>query len=201
MFELHRRRVGARGVRRDLREPQPRQHRRSGRASSRSRRRRTSTGPSMPPPRAYASWRLVPAPRRAEILFRAAQLLRRAQGRVRARHDARNGQGGRRDRRRRPGSHRHGAADGGRGPAPARADDAVGAAQQVRDVGPAADRRLRDDHRLELPDGRAVVEDPAGARLRQHGGLQARRGSAALGDQLRPDARRRRRAAAASSTW
>ncbi len=35
--------------------------------------------------RAFASWRLVPAPRRAEIIFRAAQILVRTQGRARPR--------------------------------------------------------------------------------------------------------------------
>ena len=38
--------------------------------------------------RAFESWRLVPAPKRAEILFKAAQLIAAPQGRVRARHDA-----------------------------------------------------------------------------------------------------------------
>ena len=128
-------------------------------------------------------------PGRAEILYRAAQLFAERKDSLRARHDPRDGQGAGRDGRRRPGSHRHGAADGRRGPSPARPDHAVGAAQQVRDVGAAADRRLRNDHRLELPDGRAVLEDPAGARLRQHRRLQAGGGSAALGRQLRSDAR------------
>ena len=144
---------------------------------------------------AYAGWRLVPAPRRAEILFRAAQLFAERKDALCARHDPRDGQGGRRDRRRRAGSHRHGAADGGRGPPPPRPDRAVRAAQQVRDVGPPADRRVRHDHRLELSDGGALVEDSPGARLRQHGRLQARRRSAALGHSFRADARRRRRAA------
>ncbi len=38
--------------------------------------------------KAYETWRLVPAPKRAEILYRTGELLLEAQGRVRARHDA-----------------------------------------------------------------------------------------------------------------
>ena len=70
---------------------------------------------------AYTTWRQVPAPKRADILLRAAQLFAERKDRFRARHDARDGQGRRRDRRRRAGSHRHGAADGRRGPPPATA--------------------------------------------------------------------------------
>ena len=42
--------------------------------------------------KAYASWRLFPAPKRAEILYRAGEILYPAQGKVRSRHDPRNGQ-------------------------------------------------------------------------------------------------------------
>ena len=121
--------------------------------------------------RARAEARGDPVPRRADS--------RRAQGGLRARHDARDGQDPRRDARRRAGSDRHELPDGGRRPAHVRPDRAVGAARQVRDVDAPADRRVRDDHRLELSDRGAVVEDPAGARLRQHGRVQAGRGSAA----------------------
>ena len=38
--------------------------------------------------RAYASWRLVPAPRRAEVLFRAAQLIADRKEATGPRHDA-----------------------------------------------------------------------------------------------------------------
>ena len=47
------------------------------------------------------------------------------------------------------------------------------AAQQVRDVGPPADRGLRIDHAVELPDGDSHLEDVPGAALRQHRRLQA----------------------------
>jgi hypothetical protein len=46
-----------------------------------------------------------------------------------------------------------------------------------------------DDHRLEFSDRRAVLEDLSRAGVRQHGRLQACRGSAGLGDQLRAGAR------------
>ena len=55
--------------------------------------------------RAFAKWRLVPAPRRAEMVFRAAEILIGAQRRPRPRHDPRNGQGAERNPRRRAGSH------------------------------------------------------------------------------------------------
>ena len=119
--------------------------------------------------------------------------VRRAQGPVRARHDPRDGQG----RRPKRGGDVQEAIDmaqlhGRRGPPALRPDDAVRAAQQVRDVDPPAGRPVRADHRLEFPDGGAVVEDLPGPDLRQHRGAQAGRGSAALGRQLRADAGRRR---------
>ena len=42
---------------------------------------------------AFEDWRLVPAPKRGEILFRFAQLVTDAQGRAHRAHDARDGQG------------------------------------------------------------------------------------------------------------
>ena len=49
----------------------------------------------------------------------------------------------------------------------------VRAARQVGDEHPPADRRRRDHHALELPDGDPVLEDDAGARHRQHRRVQA----------------------------
>ena len=115
----------------------------------------------------------------------------RPQGAVRARHDARDGQGPQGGPRRRPGGHRHGLPHGRRGPAPARADDAVRAAEQVRDVGAVADRRLRVHHAVELPDGDPGLEDDGRPRVRQHGRHQAGDGHAALGRELRARARGR----------
>ena len=105
---------------------------------------------------------------------------------IRANDDARDGEDSRRDPRRRAGSHRHELPDGRRGPSSVRADSAVGTAREVRDVDPSADRRLRHDHRLEFSDRGAVVEDPAGAGVRQHSGIQAGRRGAAFRRQLRP---------------
>ena len=57
--------------------------------------------------RACETWRLVPAPVRAEMLFKAAQLIVERKETVRARHDPRDGEGAQRDARRRAGGHRH----------------------------------------------------------------------------------------------
>ena len=54
---------------------------------------------------AYKTWRLMPGPKRAEILFRVAETLLRRKEELVSRHDAGNGQGPRRDPRRRSGSH------------------------------------------------------------------------------------------------
>ena len=101
---------------------------------------------------AWEDWRLVPAPERGNILFRFAQLLEarqavlsdlmtREMGKVKAE----------------AGGDVQEAIDmsllhGRRGPAPARADDAVGAPRQVHDERPHAGRRRRRDHAVELPD-------------------------------------------------
>ena len=131
--------------------------------------------------RAFESWRLVPAPqaRRDPVPRRSAH--RGAQGRVRARHDARNGQGARRDPRRRAGSDRHDLLPRRRRPPPARADGAVGAARQVCDVAAPADRRVLADHAVEFSDGDSVVEDHPGAGVRQHGGVETVGADAAVG--------------------
>ena len=42
---------------------------------------------------AFAEWRLVPAPKRGEILYRFAQLVTDTQGRADRPHDARDGEG------------------------------------------------------------------------------------------------------------
>ena len=53
--------------------------------------------------------------------------------------------------------------------------------EQVRDVGAPAARRLLDHHAVELPDGDPFVEDHPRAGLRQHRRLQARLADAAVG--------------------
>ena len=139
--------------------------------------------------RAYASWRLVPAPRRAEILFRAAQII--AERKEQFARDMTREMGKVLEETR---GDVQEAIDmtyfmAGEGRRHVRPDGAVRAARQVRDVGAPADGRLLGHHAVELPDGDSVVEDHARARLRQHGGVQACVADAALGDQFRRGAR------------
>ena len=123
-----------------------------------------------------------------------------AQRAIRPRHDPRDGQGPRRNPRRRAGGHRHRLLHGRRGPPPLRPDHPVRTAQQIRHVRPHARRRLRHDRPVELPHGHPVLEIVSGARLRQHLRHQARRGHAALHLQPRPDPHRRRPSRRESST-
>ena len=105
-----------------------------------------------------------------------------AQGAPRPGDDPGDGQGPRRGPWRRPGRHRHRLPDGRRGPPDVRRHGAVGAARQVGDEHPPADRRRRDHHALELPDRDPVLEDDAGPCRREHGRLQAVERHAALRD-------------------
>ena len=102
---------------------------------------------------AFASWRLYPAPKRGELLFKVARVLEdrkeelaremtEEMGKVidEARGDVQE-------------AHRHDLLHGRRGPPHVRPDHPLRAAQQVPDVGPQAPRRLRHHHALELPDG------------------------------------------------
>ena len=149
---------------------------------------------------AYEAWRLTPAPeaRRDPLPGRAA--VRRAQGRADRADGARDGQGARRGRRRRPGGDRHDLLHGRRGPPPLRPDDAVGDARQVPDERAHAGRGRRRDHAVELPHRHPELEDRARARLRQHGRLQARARHADARPALRGDLRGGRPARRASST-
>ncbi len=99
---------------------------------------------------AFAKWRLTPAPKRAEILFRAAEILVRAKGRLRGTDDARDGQGASGNARRRAGSHRHDLFDGRRRAPHVRPDHAFRTAEQVCDVGTRAGGRRRADHAVEF---------------------------------------------------
>ncbi len=56
---------------------------------------------------AYEGWRLTPAPKRGEILFRAAELLVERKEALRPDDDPRDGQGAQRSAWRCAGSHRH----------------------------------------------------------------------------------------------
>ena len=114
--------------------------------------------------RALAARAGAPA-RGAPVSRRAAP--RRSQGGAGARHDARDGQGPRRDARRRPGSDRHDLLHGRRGAPPVRPDRAVRAARQVRDVDPPAGRRLARSSRRGI------------SRWRSRRGRSSRRSSAA----------------------
>ena len=88
-----------------------------------------------------------------------------------------------------------------RGAAPRRREGAVGAAGHRRRGHARAGRRRRHHHAVELPDRDPGLEDRAGAGLRQHRGLQARRPRARLrlGAGRHPRARRHSRPAC--STW
>ena len=122
---------------------------------------------------AFKSWRLTPAPKRGEILFKVAnrllankekysQDMTREMGKIIAetRGDVQEaidmtfymaGEG------RRLFGH----------------DDTVGTAEQVQHDYPPAARCVRLHHALELPDGHSVVEDHARSHLRQHSRDQA----------------------------
>ena len=152
--------------------------------------RRRARAPSTRPRRAYARWRLVPAPRRAEMLFRAAQLI------------ADRKEALARDMTREMGK----VLDETRGDVQEAIDMTFFmAGEGRRQYGQTVPSELRDKfamsvrqplgvsadhHAVEFSDGDPVVEDHPGARLRQHGRLQARDADAAVGAELRPDSRR-----------
>ena len=79
--------------------------------------------------------------------------------------------------------------DGRRGPSHVRPDRALGAARQVRDVDAPADRRLRDDHRLEL------------SRSRCRRGRSCRRWCAATRSCSSPPRKRRPRPSTSCRRW
>ena len=167
---------------RDVREPQPGRHARRRSAGSRQgtaadvARAVRAAETRRPAVAADAG----PEARRDPVSLRRAH--GRAQGAPRAGDDPRDGQGPGRGARRRPGRHRHRLPDGRRGPPDVRRHDALRAARQVGDEHPPADRRRRDHHALELPDGDPVLEDDARPRHRQHRRLQAVERHAALRD-------------------
>src|SRR5262245_3309239 len=83
----------------------------------------------------------------------------RAQRAVRARHDARDGQGPERDPRRRAGSDRYDLLLRGRRATAAWLHYAFGVARQDGHVRASAHRRLRADHAVEFSDGHTLLED------------------------------------------
>ena len=118
--------------------------------------------------KAYASWRLVPAPKRAEILTRDRDPAAGAQGEVCPRHDARNGQGAGRDAGRCAGGDRRSLLCGRRRPSPLWRHNAVGAGEQVRHERAHAGRSRRADYALELSDGDSQLEAVSGPGCRQY---------------------------------
>src|SRR5580704_10468410 len=97
----------------------------------------------------------------------------RTQGRLFARHDARDGQGARRNTRRRAGSDRYDLPDGRGGKAPVWANHAVGTAEQICDVRAHVRGSGGADLSLEFSDGDPFVESNAGAGDGKYGGDQA----------------------------
>ena len=152
---------------------------------------------------AYQDWRLVPAPRRGEILFRFAQVLEREKaaltdlmtremGKVKAEA------GG--DVQEAIDMTYYMAGEGRRLWGQTTPSELP---EQVQHVGAHARRRGRCDHAVELPDRDPVVEDRAGARVRQHRRAEAGGGHAAPRRAVRRAARRggpARRASSTSST-
>ena len=150
---------------------------------------------------AFPAWSrssIAAAPRHPESRRRRDP---RAQGGARAPARPRGGQDARRGHRR----------DRPRGPdlrvlrrrvpAAGRREAAVGAPGRRRRDHPRAGRRRRPDHALELPDRHPGLEDRAGARLRQHRGVQAGRPRAGLRLGARPRSSSAPACRRACSTW
>src|SRR5690348_6230307 len=95
-----------------------------------------------------------------------------AQGRLRPRNDAGNGESSGGDAWRRSGSDRHDVFDGRGGPAHVWRYDAFRVAEQVRDVRSRTRRSGRSDYAVEFSDGDSLLEDNAGADLREHDGAE-----------------------------
>ena len=123
---------------------------------------------------AFERWRLFPAPKRAEIIYRAGEILLERKEEYARLNDPRDGQGAERNAWRRAGSHGHGLLHGRRGPAAVRRDRAVRIAEQVRHGGAHAYWRVRHDRAVEFPHGDPFMEAAACAGLRQHLRDQAR---------------------------
>ena len=177
------------------RKPQSGEHRRAGRDVSRRRTRKTSQLAVAAARAAYDKWRLTPAPKRAEILFRAAEIL------VERKEDFA------RDMTREMGK----VLDETRGDVQEAIDMTyLMAGEGRRQFGQttpselpnkfamsvrAPDRRRRTDHAVEFSDGHSVVENHARAGLRQYGRAEAGGRYAAF--DLQPDASARGSRAAA----
>ncbi len=139
---------------------------------------------------AFAKWRLVPAPRRAEIVFRAAEMLlerKEEYARDMTREMGKILKETRGDTQEAIDTAYYFAGEGRRMFGPYYA---VGAAEQIRHGGADSRRRLRHDYPLELSHGDSVMEDSSRDRLRKHVRDQAGAGYAALNFQSGADAGR-----------
>ena len=166
--------------RRDIRKSQSRRHARRGRhfpEISEGRRGRT---PSKPPRNAFAKWRLVPAPRRAEIVFRAAEMLlerKEEYSRDMTREMGKILKETRGDTQEAIDTAYYFAGEGRRLFGPTTPSELPNKfAMAVRH----AHRRLRHDHAVEFSHGDSVVEASSRHRLRQHLRDQAGAGHAAF---------------------
>ena len=177
--EFHRRRVGRILDRRDFRESQSRRHARRGRHFPEVRQsRRGRCGRSRRS--AYAKWRLVPAPRRAEIVFRAAEILlerKEEYSRDMTREMGKILKETRGDVQEAIDTAYYMAGEGRRMFGPTTPSELPNKfAMAVRH----SDRRLRHDHAVEFSHGDSVVEAASRDRLRQHLRDQTGAGHAAL---------------------
>ena len=130
--------------------------------------------------KAFATWRLVPAPKRARSWSAPVLLLQERKEAVCPRHDPRDGQGAGRDPRRRAGGDRRSVLRGRRGTAAVWADHPERTAEQVRHERAHAGGRGGADHAVELPHGDSELEAVSGAGCGQHLRDQAGHGYAAL---------------------
>ena len=124
---------------------------------------------------AQPAWANTPAPRRAEVLFRAAEISVRRKERNWRVICPGNGQGDAGSPRRYPGRHRHDLLHGRGGSASGRTDRAVGIGGQVRRVGAHAGGSGGRDYTLELPIRDPDLENHARAGGGEQRGAQALR--------------------------
>ena len=130
--------------------------------------------------RAFPAWAAGSIQERSNILDRVGTRNPRAQGRARPPPVARGRQDAARRRRRGGARRAHLQVLRRRGAAPRRREAAVGAPGHRRRGDARAGRRRRPHHAVELSDRDSGVEDRAGARVRQHGRVQARRSRARM---------------------
>ena len=143
--------------------------------------------------KAFEKWRLTPAPRRAEIIFRAASILEQRKEQFARDMTREMGKVLKETRGDVQEAIDTGYYMAGEGRRLFRLYHAERASQQVCHVRAPAHRGLRDDYALELSDGDSVVEAFPRAGGGQHLRHQARAGHAAFGVQFCRGASRSRR--------